>query len=71
MLKTSARTSAAIFGSAANACNMTELARITGIPRTTLHRYKRQPESMPLWALRAIVKARGMAAPDIERIVKG
>ena len=71
MLKSSARISAAVFGTAASACNMTELSRLTGIPRTTLHRYKRQPECMPLSALRAIVKARGLAAPDIERIVKG
>lgn len=71
MMKTSARTSAAIFGAGANACSLSELSRATGIPVSTLSRYKRQPERIPLGALRAIVKARQLPAEDVQKVIKG
>lgn len=71
MMKSSAKTSAALFGAGATACNLSELARATGLPVSTLSRYKRQPEKMPLSALRMIARARGLQPEEIERIIKG
>lgn len=57
-----------IFG---GACNLSALARETGIPVSNLRRYYRQPAKMPLWVLSALVRARRITPEDVRRIIRG
>lgn len=57
-----------IFGSA---CNVSALARETGIPVSNMRRYYRQPAKMPLWVLSALVRVRRIGADDVRRIIRG
>lgn len=60
-----------LFGSGAMAANMSAVARETKIPQATLSRYKQRPDTIPLRALRRIVKARRLDDEAILRIVRG
>lgn len=50
--------------------NMAAVSRATKIPAATLSRYRRRSDSIPLEALRKIIKVRGLTDEEIVRIIR-
>ena len=65
------RISALIFGSGPSSCTMAALSRYTGIPATTLKRYRTRPGTIPLDNLQRIVRARRILDAEQLKILKG
>ena len=59
-----------LFGSKANQVNLSILARMTGIPLSTLSDYKSHPDSIPLGRLSEIIKARSLDDDKIIQLIK-
>lgn len=66
-----AETSRRIFGKKAQPVNLTEVARKTGINKSTLSRRRKDPREMRLQELALIVKATGRSDAEIVEIVRG
>ncbi len=50
-----------LFGYGVNTANMPMLAKCLGVSLSTLHRWRREPNKMPLWAAIRIAKLRGLS----------
>ncbi len=64
-------TSRRIFGRKTQPVNLTEVARKTGINKTTLCRRRKDPREIKLKELALIVKATGRSDAEIVAIVRG
>ena len=50
---------------------VTDVAKITGIPRATLYRYRKNNlESAPFWAVCKVMKATGMSDEDRLKLIR-
>lgn len=49
-----------IFGKGLNAPPIERLARVVGVAPSTLRRWRKAPDYMPVWAVGRILKARGV-----------
>jgi DNA-binding Xre family transcriptional regulator len=52
-------------------CDIPELSKRTGIPKTTLHRYKNEPDLIPLGRLFVICKGMGLTPEEIGHMITG
>ncbi len=66
-----ARISSLIFGAGATASGVRELARLTGRSPSTVSRWRKTPDHIPLGDLQIILKARGADIETMVRILKG
>lgn len=71
MTSNRARISSLIFGAGATASGVRELARLTGRSASTVCRWRRNPDNIPLKDLQIILKARGADIETMARILKG
>ncbi len=71
MTRNRARMSSLIFGAGATAAGVRELARLTGRSPSTICRWRRNPDNIPLKDLQIILKARGVEIETMVRILKG
>lgn len=60
-----------IFGRPGSSINVADIARATGIPQTTLGRYKERPELITLGRLRIILRERELTDSQIAKLIKG
>ena len=60
-----------IFGDAARPADLTHLGKQTGIPLSTLYRYRKFPMTIPLDALLVICEAQGMQPETFGRLLEG
>lgn len=58
-----------LFGTKLNPVYLPELAKITGIPRSTLYRYKDDPAMIPWRYFRLICKVRGVTAEQMQKML--
>lgn len=58
-----------IFGSAVQPISVSELSRRTGIPKSTLYKYREDPERIPLGCLLTIWKATGKSGEDFKKLL--
>jgi hypothetical protein len=52
-------------------CDFAQLSKMTGIPKTTLHRYKDEPDIIPLNRLLLIADAMEISVADAGYLVTG
>lgn len=71
MTSNRARISSLIFGAGATASGVRELARLTGRSPSTVSRWRKTPDHIPLKDLQIILKARGADIETMARILKG
>ena len=62
--------SAILFGSKANAVNLSRISEATGIPANTLSNYRRRPSTITLERFALIAKVRGLSGEEIGKVVK-
>lgn len=60
-----------IFGKPGSSINVADIARATGIPATTLNRYKKRPELITLGRLRIMLRDRELTDSQIVKLIKG
>ena len=60
-----------IFGKPGSTINVADIARATGIPHTTLARYKARPELITLGRLRIILRERELTDSQIAQLIRG
>lgn len=52
-------------------CDFAQLSKVTGIPASTLHRYKTNPESMPLGRVLVVADAMQLTAQESAYLITG
>lgn len=71
MVVNSKSMSVILFGTDIQPVNLAALSKKTRIPESTLRLYRRNPGTIPLDRLRAIVKAVELSEGDISRLIRG
>lgn len=62
------RTRTVLFGTDVKPTNLTQLSKRTGIARSTLSDYKKNPLKIPLNSMLAIMRAQGIKGEDMVEV---
>lgn len=59
-----------LFGTKLNPVNQEELARRVGVGKSSISRWKKNPEMIPWGKMKLLIRARGLTGEDIAKIAK-
>ncbi len=61
---------AILFGTGVNAVNMARLSVAVGVSKGTISRWKKEPDSIPLWAVSRICRLRGVPENQYKEVLR-
>lgn len=59
-----------LFGTGVNAVNMARLSVAVGVSKGTMSRWKKEPDSIPLWAVSRICRLRGVPENQYKEVLR-